>query len=137
MSDHTKEPWGVNVCTDGEILLCGSHGRLILQDEDTNAISDARRIVACVNACAGVPTAFIDGLSQGLKIRGAPLDTFIQDINKNNADLLSALKIARDYVASEVIATAEAYGDRLQHKQKLISDDLAMIDSIIYKCEAK
>jgi hypothetical protein len=42
--------------------------------------------------------------------------------------LRTALETARDYVAAEVAEKAIAYGDRLQHKQQALRDDLALVD---------
>ena len=62
MINHTKEPWdgdGAAIFTDIDIAMCVDHdvGREI-------SIANARRIVACVNACAGIadPSAIQDAL---------------------------------------------------------------------------
>jgi hypothetical protein len=54
MSGHTKEPW-VYACGDAEHLgiIIGRHGGEVVDGEFSEA--NARRIVACVNACAGIP----------------------------------------------------------------------------------
>jgi hypothetical protein len=68
MSEHTKEPWTLAYSDDdpyGPIKVCGKYGaiaKLWLDDApvpDFNAQQQANgdRIVACVNACAGIPTA--------------------------------------------------------------------------------
>ncbi len=56
---HTPEPWAMH--EDGEILQ-GGDGSFICTISDLNINEDVRRIVACVNACAGVP---IDKLESG------------------------------------------------------------------------
>ena len=63
MTEHTKEPWevvamrGLAVCVVQE----ADHGVLISIDGQENSLNDMKRIVACVNALAGVedPEAFM------------------------------------------------------------------------------
>jgi hypothetical protein len=63
MSEHTKEPWSINewpqpdstiaIGAVGTPLIC----RVIFRNVSINEQkANARRIVACVNACAGIPT---------------------------------------------------------------------------------
>ncbi len=66
MSEHTPEPWAVFMSNDDEKLLgVGSaetgegitdHRGGIWNWDDTQGRANARRIVACVNACKGIPT---------------------------------------------------------------------------------
>lgn len=67
MSKHTKEPWNaVEVDNDSDtfVKVCHANGGTIAKlwiDVDDKEFSDeqrenARRIVACVNACRGLPT---------------------------------------------------------------------------------
>ena len=66
---HTPEPW----TRDGN-LLEGSTGMVATLapwqeglGDDTQCLANAARIVACVNACAGLPTAALEaGVIQGL-----------------------------------------------------------------------
>ena len=60
--DHAPEPWHVDDGGDGEIMLWGGAGSV--EDPDIGeiyAMDNARRIVACVNACAGIPTERLEG----------------------------------------------------------------------------
>ena len=52
MTTHTQEPWKQHTWHDG--YIDGEDGRTIAHAVTTH---DAARIVACVNACAGIPTA--------------------------------------------------------------------------------
>lgn len=57
MSGHTKEPWHFGKYNPQCIM--GSDNKLIVSDcyEDREKdVANARRIVACVNACAGIDT---------------------------------------------------------------------------------
>lgn len=61
MSEHTKEPWRIdeygNICTpDGQLLLGGIAIPMSAGERKETAKHNARRIVVCVNACAGIPT---------------------------------------------------------------------------------
>ena len=65
-SKHTAEPWERMFPndSDGYDSVADSHGNGIFQGEyyePTCSPADARRIVACVNACAGIPTEFLEG----------------------------------------------------------------------------
>ena len=53
MTQHTQEPWHIfegTVQSDTNWTICDARTKL------KNADANARRIVACVNACAGIPT---------------------------------------------------------------------------------
>jgi len=56
---HTAEPWRVHdedvvSQAEGGLAVCVTAGLL------ENRAADARRIVACVNACAGIPTGALE-----------------------------------------------------------------------------
>lgn len=51
MGKHTPEPWE----SHEHMVFQGEHGGFSLRNDRNNA-EDARRIVACVNACRGIPT---------------------------------------------------------------------------------
>lgn len=58
MSKHTPEPWGLGTREEGTICTCGGRGLVIYRDQDCNrslSDSDKARIVACINALAGIP----------------------------------------------------------------------------------
>jgi len=68
MTDHTPEPWGARtVKASGSFLVRGPNDRTVCihqphMSASTSAtheesLANAARIVACVNACAGIPTA--------------------------------------------------------------------------------
>lgn len=50
MSAHTKEPWTSDLVAE---MIYGANGQTIVYEMNSNE-ADARRIVACVNACAGI-----------------------------------------------------------------------------------
>ena len=53
--EHTKEPWEVRD-VDGLVAIAHLGGFVLESDDDRQNVVDARRIVACVNACAGIKT---------------------------------------------------------------------------------
>lgn len=69
---HTKEPWRVS-STPGtyKASIWNEQGQMIADLGKTKSISltgareNARRIVACVNACAGIGTEVLEGGGQG------------------------------------------------------------------------
>jgi hypothetical protein len=69
MSEHTKEPWACNHqgwCTETEVF------------------ENQRRIVACVNACKGIPTSV-------LELQGVPSLELCKKIEQQRDELLAAL----------------------------------------------
>jgi hypothetical protein len=71
MKNHTKEPWAFAEHSDGieetPAVIASPIGTIAEMRRDLRGIDEcranARRIVACVNACAGIPNA---ALSQGI-----------------------------------------------------------------------
>ncbi len=67
MSDETKhspEPWtwrrGSKMDAGMNEVVVGSTGSVVCATVPQSAEADARRIVAAVNACAGIPTAALE-----------------------------------------------------------------------------
>lgn len=74
MRKHTPEPWeyscGAIFQERGSVSIAKTHGAELFQGAmtDRDAISerikeDARRIVACVNACAGMETEILENMT--------------------------------------------------------------------------
>lgn len=59
---HTKEPWS----PDGENWITGNGGGKIFSC-DSMSRADRNRIIACVNACANINPAAIQGVVKALK----------------------------------------------------------------------
>lgn len=71
MTQHTVEPWEARclLVKGGERLLdtithCGGNLHPVAR-RASEAEANARRIVACVNALAGIPTEAIEALPEG------------------------------------------------------------------------
>lgn len=101
---HTKEPWQVypGRTNRKNIVIENIHGdcvALVMESEDVDE-ADARRIVACVNACAGVPTKVLEAVGRH---HGFDPAEVIAEIEKQRDELLAALKLvlpmAKGYAA--------------------------------------
>lgn len=74
---HTPEPWGIRCHTCATPLDIGAGDDYTIDGADGTPVgfepqrrnqrvgADARRIVACVNACADIPTASLEGMEVG------------------------------------------------------------------------
>jgi hypothetical protein len=72
MPDHSPEPWTFD--DDGEVWdIRGAEGYSVFSHEGYCAEDNARRIVACVNACRHLPTEFLDRWPEGLGAVGLAL----------------------------------------------------------------
>ena len=56
MSGHSPEPWKFSTDVDGRVNIFVDDGRTVTLCHARLRPEDARRIVACVNACAAIPT---------------------------------------------------------------------------------
>lgn len=111
---HAPEPWEAYSRFDGErgwIILNNDGGICADLDE-----ADARRIVACVNACKGSTTA---DLNHYAALGG--IDKIMGVIDRDRAELLAALKDAR-----VMVADWGTYADA----------DIAKLDAAIEKAES-
>lgn len=116
MSDqHTKEPWHIGETTheEGEFIetaimaLEGRAAIAVCLDFGFNNLgmreSNARRIVACVNACAGIDTAYLESQDN--------LATYARRMAIQRDELLAALKL--------IIENDGAYGSKCFDAQNL------------------
>lgn len=104
MSQHTKEPWHT-----------GAHKDLIVYDKDGHAIAsamvfhyehqsseataNARRIVACVNACAGYSTEALED-AKGVAEASNRLQRKLAGLEAQRDELLAALKCAESFISN-------------------------------------
>jgi len=97
---HTKEPWATHEGDDDVIVSATDpHVSLLSVKDGTfgcfwNA-EDARRIVACVNACAGIPT---DDLEASPKLGLLHLAEFANDLVKQRDDLLESAEEIKSWL---------------------------------------
>jgi hypothetical protein len=124
MSEHTKEPWSYELDTGSDLRIysetnpgivdgCGCCGSPNCDD------ADARRIVACINACAGFDTELLENilmLGDTLKRRFKTLTDSESELQKQRDELLAALELIierfghcqNDYAFSKRIALDKA-----------------------------
>ena len=85
---HTKEPWnGKNIPLTASALERVGFYIVFTNNPATKdeAEANARRIVACVNACEGIPTGVLE--KQGM----VPIEQVTHDIERQRDKLLAAL----------------------------------------------
>lgn len=76
MSEHTREPWKqdewghVHGCDNEPLLVNGISFPTGNHPKAKEASANARRIVACVNACARMSTEFLEGVALKLADQG-------------------------------------------------------------------
>lgn len=96
MSEHTKEPWTYQKECVGNYQIAHDHSGAGTLEVTANTITEAnaRRIVACVNACAEIDTEVLEKHAgqQGLMIY------LMSDLVKQRDELLAALKEARLFI---------------------------------------
>ncbi len=92
---HTKEPWSFSPAENGLEwgVEAGKWGVAICADApgDGTSEANARRIVACVNACAGIPTDDLERCPSGGLFHLADM---ANEVVKQRDELLAALEDA-------------------------------------------
>lgn len=99
MSEHTSEPWFSNRILTGFGVYSGqvvTHKgpRQVCQLSNSGGkptMEDARRIVACVNACSGIGTEYLE------RFGGTTFNDF-KRMKGQRDDLLAALELAHDHM---------------------------------------
>ncbi len=76
MSEHSPEPWAVKETIKGEECFVGvdANGKW-LESDPYDGVSEEnwRRIVACVNACKGIPTEWLEKYGRSAVVRSIHL----------------------------------------------------------------
>lgn len=123
MSQHTPEPW----TSEGDAVYQGRHGGFGLRN-GPNPEADARRIVACVNACEGLSTALLENtvkiLDMTLKDRLSIHQKEQEILTAQRDELLTAIKHLR---FSFIVSTGD--------KSPFAKEALAPANKIIAKLE--
>lgn len=98
---HTKEPWSVfskngvveiwDTTKKAVIGWTGFDSTRVKEDAETNA----RRIVACVNACAGIPTADLERSGNSV----TPIFEMLIEARKQRAELQSEIDVIKQNIA--------------------------------------
>jgi hypothetical protein len=100
---HTPEPWGLSIYPDSLVIVAGRGFSVcdcvpgnpidISADE---AIANARRIVACVNACSGITTEELEEEGKD----ALDISDGIAELGKQRDALVIALKAAVEVIHS-------------------------------------
>jgi len=114
MIQHTPEPWKYEGEDDGDFVVWGASPNddfignvgarikemMVIIDLD---LANARRIVACVNACSGITTEQLNSIGSGginsLISSGADAVRLLEKEKTKNEVLMDALKIAQSALA--------------------------------------
>ena len=122
MSEHTKEPWyqcGYEIEADDGTTVCNMSG----WKNKGQTIADAKRIVACVNACEGIPTdELVNQVGAGMKIKFS--------------DCPSCNKLTAQRELNKELVDALKYTLRTMDDYQLSKDYWADMDALIAKAEA-
>ena len=103
-TDHTPEPWRIGTPPpNGEQTIGNEKGLMVAVATTGHGVSaeaNARRIVACVNACAGIPDEQLYDQEPGCLLSAmVEQEQEIMAITKQRDELLAALeKMNRAYV---------------------------------------
>ena len=97
---HTPEPWAVDPDSTDEIsgiVDSGGNGSIIRGDYSDWWVTkaNARRIVACVNACAGCATEVLETAPVGFFNSTYGHPKYLEEITKQRDELLSDLAAAK------------------------------------------
>ena len=122
---HTKEPWR----SHSSVVTLNNQGGFDLRGAP-NAEENAARIVACVNACAGIP---IEKLTQ-VENSPAPIFDLLLQTAKQRDELLVALKSAREFIVNGIEVGAIKMPDADTPDPALLT--LPAIEAAIAKAEA-
>lgn len=124
MSDHTKEPWsyrradGIDSPSSKDYKIFSDDGALVAETFEligkhraTDQHANARRIVACVNACTGISNDVLDAgaIVESDKLYAA--DKALGAAIRQRDELLGVLKacdLSEFPYAREIIAKVEA-----------------------------
>ncbi len=115
MSEHTKEPWttsgsGIRMIIRGDdLMIVAVRHRVNADIHEANF----RRIVACVNACAGLSTDDLEDSS--MTILEHMLDQYgerLTALTTQRDDLLATLKSAEQYLTTRITGT-HGYGETI------------------------
>jgi hypothetical protein len=119
---HTDEPWEVGSSNDTFIFADCTYVAQTCADFEIvtdKHREDARRIVACVNACAGIET---EDLEKVAKTRGSiPL---LEAGNARIAELKDSLAGIIDYAQWELDGDIEKWGGYREDRHRRMRDDI-------------
>jgi hypothetical protein len=134
MSEHTSEPW--REFDEARAVQIHAGDKLIFSESFDYSgdplkpitIANAKRIVACVNACAGIPTYQLFGVNDEPNNLGAVIDsqrTNNESLREINRDLTTALANAQTEYCDQVPVGKITIKDRALLSMEPIQLDMA------------
>ena len=124
--EHTKEPWSIGKPPpNGEQTIGASKGLMVAVATTGDGVSseaNARRIVACVNACVGVGTEYLED--------NGPIIELVREHNtvlKQRDELLAALEVSNFYLTA-IVNGAEIDAEETNIKVCLNGDEVRVIN---------
>jgi hypothetical protein len=90
---HTNGPWNAGFYTGMELPfnICAPDGRVIATVKSEH---DRSRIVACVNACAGIPTDWLEQCASNKENDPEIIDKVVAELKQQRDELLEAAQPA-------------------------------------------
>jgi hypothetical protein len=141
MANHTKEPWrlvAVNYKSSSHYILGGglTWGKGAVAHIPTSRVNpseeNARRIVACVNACEGISTETMENMvAEGATLKIRARDN-IADAGKLHAKLLAAAKHAVRVIAEERAGGSTESKRLMQQAQAMLFSAISEADPAYY-----
>ncbi|WP_071912756.1 hypothetical protein [Aeromonas sp. SCS5] len=104
MGKHTPEPWAVHQDASGDVFISSAvtsfHIAEVGSEDDETVFADASRIVACVNACAGLPQEALDGgwSATGISAYAADLEKQVRHFQERLAVFQAQFSMAKDLI---------------------------------------
>ena len=96
---HTPEPWFLNKKEDILRFVLSKEG-LIAETFNENDEANSMRIVACINACAGISTEALEhGVINGLKVYLKELLMEVEECDDGHSHSFANQKFSRDVLA--------------------------------------
>lgn len=103
---HTKEPWTAHSKCPGQCCwhIKGINDEILDWDINIPEMSeaDAKRIVACVNACVGCATAILEVTPTGFFNSTYGHPTYLKKLEQQRDELLTALRVASKSLSDDV-----------------------------------
>ena len=135
MSKHTKEPWRTDAPSGfpGDVMAGKEMIARTTITEQSNAKANARRIVACVNACAGISTEVLEqgidavfGLAHDMRQERNALEQqarYYEAENGKQAEMLNSVIQQRD----ELLAAGEKAVSEMKAISTFVSSKLIKV----------
>jgi hypothetical protein len=135
---HTKEPWAVHQDASGDLFISAvEDGKWVAEigcPGEDGAEQDARRIVACVNACAGISTGNLEQNAPVIELANK-YNQVIQQRDEHRDGRLAALEklVVSEAQRDELLAALSEVVDDLELRASLELDDTVAIGDGAYQ----